>query len=69
MTDELPRSVERRLKHQGTDILARLSMDRAAMNTIHKLLDGVEWSADTLDEIARAVLVTGREIRSPEEKA
>ena len=41
--------------------------DTVAMDKIHMLLDGVEWSPDTLDEIARLVEATGRLIRDPEE--
>jgi hypothetical protein len=41
--------------------------DTEAMNAIHALMDGTEWSADTLEEIADVVLATGRTITDPNE--
>jgi hypothetical protein len=41
--------------------------DQAALNMIHRLMDGKEWSLDTLDEIANLILTTGRKIREPME--
>jgi hypothetical protein len=41
--------------------------DTEAMALIHRALDGVEWSADTLDEIARIVERTGRVIRNSDD--
>jgi len=37
--------------------------DTQAMARIHELMDGTEWSADTLDLICNVVLDTGRVIR------
>jgi hypothetical protein len=37
--------------------------ERDALDQIAALLDGAEWDADTVDEIARIVRGTGREIR------
>jgi hypothetical protein len=39
--------------------------DTEAVDQIHKLMDGLEWSADTLDEMARLVELTGRLIQDP----
>ena len=39
--------------------------DGAATALIHRTMNGVAWSADTLDEIARIVRATGREIEDP----
>jgi len=41
--------------------------DTRALNEIHKLLDGVEWSPDTLDGISGLVERTGRPIRDIED--
>lgn len=38
-----------------------------ALREIHKILDGVEWSPDTLDEIARVVIRAGYEIHDSNE--
>jgi hypothetical protein len=43
--------------------LALDTSDKDAMDAIHRLLDGREWSPDTLDEIANIVRQTGREVR------
>ena len=39
--------------------------DAAAMALIHELLDGAEWSSDTLEAIGEVVLATGRIIADP----
>ncbi len=49
----------------SVDVLTGLSQDRCAMIKIHQTLDGEEWSADTLDIIAKIVTDTGRKIREP----
>lgn len=41
--------------------------DTEAMNRIHALMDGQEWSLDTLQDIAEVVQLTGRVIREPHE--
>ena len=41
--------------------------DTEAMDRIHKYLDGVEWTPDTLDQIFGEVLATGRYVRDPDE--
>lgn len=41
--------------------------DTEALNKIHRLLDAVEWSPDTLELIALAVEKTGRPIRDLDE--
>lgn len=40
--------------------------DRRALDLIAELMSGREWSADTLDEIAGVVMMTGREIANYE---
>lgn len=40
--------------------------DAEAMNAIHRIMSGVEWSPDTLDEIGLVVEWSGREILPPE---
>lgn len=49
--------------------LARMALDSGALVRIHRLLDGRQWSADTLDAIADVVRSTGRVIREPKESA
>jgi hypothetical protein len=39
--------------------------DRAALDRIAALLDGREWDASDLDEIAAIVAATGRRVRDP----
>ena len=39
--------------------------DTEALNRIHECLNGLEWSADTLDAIAALVEATGRPIAPP----
>lgn len=41
--------------------------DSQAMEAIHALLDGVEWTQDTIENVAGFVQATGREIRPPQE--
>lgn len=41
--------------------------DSTAMNAIHGVMTGTEWSADTLDEIALLVTATGRTIANSDE--
>lgn len=41
--------------------------DHNAMLAIQELMDGVEWSADTLDEIAQIVRDAGYRIRDTNE--
>lgn len=36
--------------------------DERAMTLIHEVMNGEEWSPDTLDAIAEIVRLTGREI-------
>ena len=36
-----------------------------ALNEIHALLDGKEWTCDTMEEIARVIRSLGYEIREP----
>ena len=43
----------------------RTRSDTEALNRIHACLDGVEWSADTLEAIAALVEATGRPIAPP----
>lgn len=38
--------------------------DKQAMDSIHSILDGDEWSSDHLDSVAKVVASTGRNIRS-----
>jgi len=40
--------------------------DSEALDAIHEILDGCEWSADTLDEIAYIIRQTGRPINEPD---
>lgn len=49
------------------ELAERAALDSEALDRIHKLLDGREWSADTLDAIADVVRSTGRVIREPQE--
>jgi hypothetical protein len=42
--------------------------DTEAMERIHKILSGQEWSADQLEWIADVVTATGREILPPGEE-
>lgn len=49
------------------ELAERATLDSEALDRIHKLLDGREWSADTLDAIADVVRSTGRVIREPQE--
>jgi hypothetical protein len=39
--------------------------DGQAINQIHNLLDGREWTVDMLEQIADIVRLTSREIREP----
>ena len=39
--------------------------DTEALNRIHECLNGLEWSADTLEAIATLVEATGRPIAPP----
>jgi hypothetical protein len=41
--------------------------DGEAMTIIYEILDGVEWSADTLEAIASIVMQAGYNIRNPHE--
>jgi len=42
----------------------RAVSDSQAMDSIHAILDGEEWSSDHLDAIAEVLVSTGRTIRS-----
>lgn len=42
--------------------------DREALFAIQTLLDGVEWTTNTLDEIARVMVLTGYRIRDLDDK-
>ena len=37
--------------------------DYTALEAIHSLLDGMEWSGDTLDQVAQVLQKTGRPVR------
>lgn len=60
------------VQHEMT-VLERLEQiaitrdDTLAMNLIHEIMDGTEWSSDTTAEIADVVKATGRVIREPDE--
>ena len=41
--------------------------DSNYLDQIHEIMSGNEWSADTLDEIARVVEASGREIANSDE--
>lgn len=41
--------------------------ENGALDQIAALLDGVEWTPDTLDAIATIIVATGREVRDPSE--
>jgi hypothetical protein len=40
--------------------------DRDAIDAIHEVLDGTEWSIDMLDTIADVIRLTGRTLREPQ---
>lgn len=42
-----------------------MTTDRAALLAIHALMDGKEWSADTLQDIARVIADAGLRVREP----
>ena len=48
------------------DALRRARLDVGAQ--IHQIMDGVEWSPDTLDEIAQVLERAGYEIRDPNDE-
>lgn len=48
-------------------MIARRIDDSHAMNLIHAAMSAVEWSPDTLDEIAQIVELTGRVIESSDD--
>jgi hypothetical protein len=41
--------------------------DHALLARIANLLDGAEWSADTVERIARLLMANGYRVREPEE--
>ena len=43
--------------------------DKEALDRIFAIMDGEEWSANTLDEIADVLAKTGREVRDTWEQA
>lgn len=45
--------------------MARVTGDTDAVAAIHQVLDGEEWSTDTIVKIAEIVVRTGRPIRTP----
>jgi predicted transcriptional regulator len=54
---------------RSLNVIAALMTDRDrdghALDSIRALLDGQHWSPDAIDEVARIVRGTGREIREP----
>ena len=51
-----------------TDSDAAAERDLEAFDRIFEILDGTEWHASTLDDIAQVVISTGRTIRPPLEE-
>ena len=49
------------------EIVKELAASHTAMQSIHKLLNGVEWSPDTLEEIGEIIEGLGLEILNPDE--
>lgn len=48
-------------EHEGTPLT-----DTEAMEAIHEVMDGEEWSSDTLQAIAEIVTASGRVILDPQ---
>lgn len=46
--------------------LEDVKRDIQALNDIHALLDGTEWSNETLEQIAEILRESGREVREPD---
>lgn len=60
-------SAARLLVMQGSDPgFFGIEDDTKAIEAIHKIMDGTEWSSDTLDAIGHVITSTQREIRPPE---
>ena len=48
--------------------LPPIESDHVAMEDIHRILDGTEWDAGTIELVAEIVTRTGRKIRTDEER-
>lgn len=66
--NEKPEEYKTSWHHEKTlEEIATTRDDTLAMNRIYEIIDGTEWHANTLEEIADVVQATGRKIREPDE--
>lgn len=53
------------MSHEVSEAFVKVGAGMRALGMIHKLMDGEEWSPDTLDEIATLLDNAGYEIHTP----